>query len=158
MKRKGIFPGMLLVGVGLFFLLQQWNVPFMTQLLSWPSILLIIGLAFLFQSYLGNDTQYLFSGWLLAGLGVHFHGNYLITNWPTHWSMYTFIVGGAFLMQYNKTKRDGLLAGICFIILSLLGLFYTSFMETFQSFFHLIEGFWPIVLIIIGLYLLVKRK
>ncbi|WP_096202786.1 LiaF transmembrane domain-containing protein [Bacillus sp. FJAT-45350] len=158
MKRNGIFPGILLIGVGLFFLLRQLNLPYVNQLFTWPSILLVIGIAFLVQSYVGRESNSLFPGWLLFLLGLHFHFLIMFSFWPNHWAMFTVIVGLSFLMVYSRTNKDGLIPAIILLLISALGFFYSGFIGWFQSFFHVIEGFWPIALIAVGLYLILKKK
>lgn len=158
MKRQGIFPGVLLIGVGLIFLLQNYNIPFIHSIFTWPSILVIIGLAFLFQAYIGGDYHSIFTGVLLVGLGVHFHGLALFSFWPDHWAMFTLIIGIAFLFRYKKTKKDGFIPGVLLLILSLVAFLYAEFIDWFGSLYRYVENFWPIALIIGGIYLLFFRK
>lgn len=158
MKRQGIFPGILLIGIGLYFLLIKLDLPFTSQILSWPSILIIIGLAFLFQTYIGKDDSVVFPGFLLLFLGIHFHAQALFPKWPAHWAMYTFIVGLAFFMQYVKTKKDGLVVAIILFIVSIIGYFTVDLMNWIVSIFGFFGGFWPILLIAVGVFLIAKRK
>ncbi|MFN7251625.1 MAG: LiaI-LiaF-like domain-containing protein [Anaerobacillus sp.] len=158
MKRQGIFPGVLLIGVGLIFLLQNYQIPFINELFSWPSILVIIGLAFLFQAYIGKDYHSIFTGVLLLGLGVHFHGLQLFTFWPNHWAMFTLIIGVAFLFRYSKTKKDGLVPGVILLLISLVSFLYSEFVNLFGSFYSYVESFWPVALIGAGIYLLFFKK
>lgn len=158
MKRQGIFPGVLLVGVGLIFLLQNYNIPYINYIFTWPSILLIIGLAFLFQAYIGKDYHSIFTGVLLVGLGIHFHGLQLFSFWPDHWAMFTIIIGVAFLFRYSKTKKDGLIPGVILLIVSLVSFMYIEFIDLFGSLFTYVENFWPVALIGAGIYLLFFKK
>ena len=158
MKRQGIFPGVLLIGVGLIFLLQNYSIPYINTIFTWPSILLIIGLAFLFQAYIGKDYHSIFTGVLLVGLGIHFHGLQLFSFWPNHWAMFTMIIGLAFLFRYSKTKKDGFIPGIILLLISLIAFFYTGFIDLFGSFYSYVDSFWPIALIIAGVYLLFFKK
>lgn len=158
MKRQGIFPGVLLIGVGLIFLLQNYNIPFVNKIYTWPSILLIIGLAFLFQAYIGKDYHSIFTGILLTGLGIHFHGLQLFSFWPSHWAMFTIIIGLAFLFRYSKTKKDGLIPGIMLLLISLVAFVYSGFIDLFGSLYTYVESFWPIALIGAGIYLLFFKK
>ncbi|MCT8137483.1 hypothetical protein H1D32_06845 [Anaerobacillus sp. CMMVII] len=108
MKRQGIFPGVLLVSVGLIFLLQNYGIPFVNYIFSWPSILVIIGLAFLFQAYIGKDYHSIFTGVLLVGLGIHFHGLQLFSFWPDHWAMFTLIISVSFCFVIVRQKKTAL--------------------------------------------------
>ncbi len=158
MKRQSVFPGILFIGVGLFFLLHQFNIPYVDQLVRWPSILVILGFAFLLQSYMNKDYGSLFPGTLLLLLGIHFHMLFFLSTWPSHWSMYTCIVGLSFLHVYAKTKKDGLLPGIILLVISALGFFSGGVVTWFQSITDMLERFWPLFLIALGIYLLFKRK
>lgn len=158
MKKQGIFIGILFIGIGLFFFLQQFQLPFIDQLLAWPSILLIIGVAFLTQGSFGREYGSIFPGALLLLLGIHFHSLALFSFWPNHWAMFTAIVGLSFLFLYTKTKREGLLPAIILIVISALGLFSKDIMNLFGSVFQLIDGFWPLLLIAIGVYFIFRRK
>ncbi|MBU8905071.1 LiaI-LiaF-like domain-containing protein [Desertibacillus haloalkaliphilus] len=158
MKRQGIFPGILLIAVGLFFFLQQFQLPFVHYLFSWPTILLVVGLAFLFQGYIGREHSSLFPGALLFGFGIHFHALNFLPFWPNHWAMFTLITGLSFILLYSRTKRDGLFPGVALVIVSLLAFFYSGFIHWVNQLFTIVDGLWPLVLIIIGLYLILKKK
>lgn len=137
LKRQGVFVGVLLLGAGVFFLANNFNIPFINQFYAWPSILLIIGIAFLLQAYIGKENHSFFPGALLFGLGLHFHGLRLYSFWPSHWAMFTMIVGVAFLIRYSHTKKDGLLPGIILLFISVIALMDASLTGMFGSFFCL---------------------
>lgn len=161
MKKQNLFPGILLIGIGLYFLLDGLESTLFQQIASWPSILMVIGIAFLAQGYGGKDGQKVFPGILLIGLGVHFHGLELIEDWPDHWGMYTLILSIAFLASHQRTKKGGLVPGLVLFILSALALFYEDFISWLGwvgRSVDLIEQYWPIALIIIGLYILFFKK
>jgi hypothetical protein len=158
MKSQGIFPGTILIGLGVFFLLKQWAIPFVDQLYSWPSILIVLGLAFFLQAIIGKDASSYFPSVILLGLGSHFHAIGYFSFWPNEWGVYTLIIGIAFLVRYQKTKKDGLFLGILFVFISILGLFSTGYISFVGTIVGFIESFWPIVLIIIGLYLWFKKS
>jgi hypothetical protein len=158
MKQQRIFLGVLLSGLGAFFLTNQYSLPYQEQVASWPSILLIIGLAFLLQSILGKETSSLFPGLILIGLGIHFHGLSLIPSWPEHWGMYTLIVGISFLLVYVRTKKEGLIPGLLLTILSIVAFLSIDPLEWLQPTHKIVLDLWPIVLICIGLFFILKRK
>lgn len=159
LKHQRIFFGVLLICVGSFFFLQQFQLPFLSQLLSWPSILVIIGAAFLIQGLFGKETGSIFPGALLFLLGIHFHSLYFFPSWwPRHWAMYTAIVGLSFLFLYSRTKKDGFIPAVILLAISLIGFFSSNFFELFGSVFHFFDGLWPLVLIVFGLYFIFRRK
>ncbi|TLS39214.1 LiaI-LiaF-like domain-containing protein [Pseudalkalibacillus caeni] len=158
MKKQGVFLGILLIGIGSFFLLENFNVPYMDQLASWPLILIIIGFAFLFQAFLVKEYQNIFPGIILIGLGVHFFALNSLPFWPNSWGMYTLIVSLAFLFTYYKTKKGGLFTGMALLIISLFELLYTGFQLWLQTTFNFIGELWPIILIAFGIYLIWFKK
>ncbi|RBW71574.1 LiaF transmembrane domain-containing protein [Bacillus taeanensis] len=158
MKKQGIFLGVLLIGMGLYFLLNNFPLPFLEPLNSWPTFLIIIGLAFLAQSFLNHDHYALFPGILLLGFGIHFHLSKLVVFWPKTWGIYTLIVSISFLITYQRTRNGGLLIGMMLLILSLAELFYKGFQEWMGANLLIIEQIWPIGFIAIGLYFLFSKK
>ena len=160
MKNKNTLTAYLLIGIGLYFLLRQLKLPIFTDFYSWPTILIIIGIALLIYSFQSKDYNSLFSGTLLFGLGIHFHGIKHYSFWIDNWAMYPLIVGIAFLVRYIKTKQ-GLLPGLILIIISCIFIFSINIPSWF-NWIHDVVGFidvyWPIILVVIGIYLLKKRK
>jgi hypothetical protein len=158
MKKQGIFLGVLLIGIGLYFLLNHFPLPFLEPLNSWPTFLLIIGLAFLFQAFLNHDPYALFPGILLFGFGIHFHASKLLLFWPNTWGIYTLIVSISFLITYQRTRNSGLFIGVLLLLLSLAELFYKGFQNWMDTNLLIIEKIWPIGFIGIGLYFLFFKK
>ncbi|MCP3025522.1 LiaI-LiaF-like domain-containing protein [Halobacillus sp. A5] len=159
MKKQNIFAGYLLIGLGIYFLLQQLNMPFFSAFYSWPTILMIIGTAFLLHCYITKDFSNIIPGTILLGFGIHFHGKDRFTFWIDHWAIFTLIVGVAFLFKYAKTK-SGLLTAIVLLGLSGFGLFSTAnpgWFSVIYIFIEWIERFWPVVLVVVGIILLKKR-
>ncbi|MFS0672959.1 LiaI-LiaF-like domain-containing protein [Ornithinibacillus sp. 179-J 7C1 HS] len=159
MKNKNTLTAYLLIGIGVYFLLRQLKLPIFTDFYSWPTILIIIGIALLIYSFQVKDYNQLFSGTILLGLGIHFHGIRHYSFWIDHWAMYPLIVGIAFLIRYLKTKQ-GLLPGIILTALACLFIFSVN-IPTWFNWIHdvvnFINVYWPIVLVIIGIYLLKKK-
>ncbi|MCL7748081.1 LiaI-LiaF-like domain-containing protein [Halalkalibacter alkaliphilus] len=158
MKTQRIFPGVLLIGVGCYYLLQQISIPFDQQLLSWPSILLVLGLALLLQAYIGREYSMIFPGVILFGLAIHFHFQSLANWWPNHWGVYTSIVGLAFILSARKQKQEGMLIGILLIIFSLLSFASINPFSWLYDAYSFLSSLWPIFLIAVGVFLLLKRK
>jgi hypothetical protein len=161
MKKQGVFPGIILIGIGLYFLLNQLHFPALKMFYSWPTILIIIGVAFLAQAYTSRDYQNIVPGFILAGIGAHFHLINLVAIWPDHWAMFTLIIGIAFLLRYQQTKT-GVFPGLLLLVLSIFALFYhevIGWLGWIGSIVQIVETYWPIGLIIAGIYLLfIKRK
>ncbi|WP_430784975.1 LiaI-LiaF-like domain-containing protein [Virgibacillus flavescens] len=159
MKKQHFFAGYLLIGIGLYFLLKQLKLPIITDFYSWPTLFIIIGLAFLIHSYKTKDYQNLFSGTVILGLGIHFHGVSHYSFWIDHWGVYLLIVGIAFIVRFLKTK-DGLFMGLTFIFLSLLVIFPVNlppYLSWLYQLLELIENYWQLLLIGLGIFFLTRK-
>ncbi|MFB6467956.1 LiaI-LiaF-like domain-containing protein [Cytobacillus sp. Hz8] len=160
MKNQRIFPGIILIGFGIYFFLQQSHILIFKEFYTWPTLLLIVGIAFLFQGYGAKDYEAIFPGVILTGFGVHFHVVNRLEIWPNHIGTFILIIALAFLLRYQKVGA-GLFQGLLFFIIAIGLLFY----DKIGGWFGLVEGqvsliwkFWPIILVCIGGYLLFIRK
>lgn len=160
MKKQNSFAAYILIGIGLYFLIQQLDVPILSSFHSWPTLLIIIGISLLLHSYSAKDYQHLFSGTVVLGIGIHFHGLMYYDFWIDHWAMYPLIVGIAFIIRFLRTK-SGILPGVLLIGIALFMLFSAYIpakLNRINDVILFIEKFWPIVLIILGIFLLKKKK
>lgn len=160
MKNQRIFPGIILIGFGTYFFLQQSQITLFQQFFSWPTLLAIVGIAFLFQGYLAKDYEAILPGVILAGFGIHFHVVNHLQIWPNHIGTFILIISLGFFLRYQKV-RAGLFQGVLFLILAVLLLFYDKIVKWLgflENGVNLAWRFWPAVLILIGVYLLFNRK
>ncbi|MFT4416507.1 LiaI-LiaF-like domain-containing protein [Fredinandcohnia humi] len=160
MKKNNLFSGIILVGVGCYLLLQQLNIPVLTGFYSWQTLVIILGIAFLIQSYVENNYSSLLPGVILVGFGFHFHVINQLTFWPKQPGTLLFIVGLGLLLTYFKTK-NGLPQSILILIISLLFLNYGRFMGWLgflEGGLSFILTYWPLLLVGIGFYLLFIKK
>ena len=160
MKKQHSFGAYILIGIGIFFLLRQLKVPIFTNFYSWQTIVIIIGLALLIHSYKSKNYQNVFSGVVILGIGIHFHGLEHYSFWIDHWAVYILIIGIAFLIKYMKTK-NGFLYGIILTGLALLLLFpinLPNWLNWIYILLDFVERFWAIILIVAGIYLLRRGK
>src|SRR5699024_9441316 len=105
MKKQNSFIAYILIGIGIYFLIRQLNLTLFENFYSWPTFLIIIGISYLIHSYSVKEYESIFTGILLLGLGIHFHGLENYSFWFDHWSAYALIVGIAFLVRFFYTRR-----------------------------------------------------
>ncbi|MBB5324596.1 hypothetical protein HNQ34_001693 [Anoxybacillus tepidamans] len=160
MKKHGIFSGIVLIGLGIYFLSAQLPLPFLKLFQGWPTLLVIFGAALLGQAYSGREYQHIFPGVLLFGFGLHFLLIQSLKSWPNKTGMLFLIVALAFLLSSRKMK-SGFVQSLLFFVLA----FVMLFSDRFNYFFHIIETsisfvwkFWPLVFIIFGIYILFVKK
>ncbi|HWJ76634.1 MAG TPA: DUF5668 domain-containing protein [Niallia sp.] len=161
MKTQKWFSGIALIGFGLYFILQNVNHSLSSDLFSWPTLLLIVGVAFLFQGYGGKDYYSILPGVILTGFGLHFHLVNKLAIWPDHTGTFVLIIALGFILQNLKTGQ-GLLNGILFLLLAILLLFYQEIIGSL-TFINLssktLNNIIPILFILVGgYYLLSKNK
>jgi hypothetical protein len=160
MKHQKIFPGIILVGFGLYFYLESSNILLFREFYTWPTLLIIVGLAFLGQGYKGREYEAILPGTILVGFGLHFHIVNKLTIWPDHIGTFILIISLGFLLRYQKTGA-GLFQGVLFLSLSIFLLFYEHVMKwigVIEGNFSIAWEFWPILFIVLGVYLLLRKK
>ncbi|UOQ47271.1 DUF5668 domain-containing protein [Gracilibacillus caseinilyticus] len=159
MKKNGLV-AYLLIGIGIYFLLRELRIPVFTDFYSWPTLLILVGAAFLIYAFSIKDYANIFPGVILLGLGIHFHGLNHYAFWLDHWAMFTIIVAIAFLLRGLKTK-NGFIPGLILLGISLFAIFadqQPSWFSWINQAMNWLERFWPIILIGLGAYLLLKKK
>lgn len=160
MAKKHSFIGYLLIGIGVFFLLKQLKIPIFTDFYSWPTLLIIIGAIFILHGYRSREYDNLFTGTIVLGLGINFHGLNHYSFWVEHWAIYPLIIGIAFIVRAFKTN-SGMILGLFLTISSLIIISSIQLPSVFSWVYTLIdyiESYWPIVLIIGGIYFLFRKK
>ncbi|WP_078545289.1 hypothetical protein [Litchfieldia alkalitelluris] len=160
MKKHSIFPGMILIGFGTYFLLQHLNIALFPGIFSWGTMAMIIGITLLVQAYSLNDDSHILPGVILTGFGFHFHELNSLPIWPEHRGMLVLIVAVGFILRSLKTKADHG-QGFLLLAIALLILNYTSFISyvsSLGSFVGAVIKYWPIILIGVGFYLLFVKK
>ncbi len=155
--------GIILVLLGLVILLDKMGVWY----LNWKkiiSVLLVVSGAYLGYSGFGlNSNSKVFWGSILFFFGIYlFVDSFGFLNPEIHffWPVVLITTGLAFLMSFVNRPNDFalLLPAIAFVglgvlfLLTNLGVIYSF--ELWES----IEKFWPVLLIIFGLYLILKKR
>jgi hypothetical protein len=160
LKNQRIFPGIILIGFGAYFYLQQTQLNLLKEFYTWPTLLIIVGIGFVGQAYIANEYEAILPGTILLGFGIHFHVVHKLAMWPDHIGAFILIIALGFLLRYQKLGT-GLFQGLLFLILAGLLLFYdkvVTWLGLLENGFSLAWKFWPAVLIIIGIFLLFKKE
>jgi hypothetical protein len=159
-KNQRIFPAIILIGFGAYFFLQQTQINMIKEFYTWPTLLAIVGIAFLGQAYIARDFEAILPGTILLGFGIHFHVVHKLSVWPDHIGTFILIIALGFLLRYQKVG-SGLFQGLLFLLLAVLLLFYDKIVGWFgllESGVSLAWKFWPAVLILVGLFLLFNKE
>ncbi|CAM3821855.1 hypothetical protein [Alkalicoccus chagannorensis] len=161
MKSGYALPGAVLFVIGVYFITEQYNIliPYADIIVTWPSIFAGIGFIFMWQGFSNKDDQKMFTGTLLTGLGILFHGVHTLGLWSYQWPYFTLVIGAAFLTKYRVQRRDGLLAGIVLMAVSGAALFQSELAPAFRIIPDPVMAYWPVLFVLVGMYLLfISRK
>ncbi|HLQ73371.1 MAG TPA: hypothetical protein VK125_04015 [Bacillota bacterium] len=148
-----------LIGLGVYFFIKKFNVPFGHIILSWPFIFFAIGIVFAIHSFRSRAYDHLLISFVLMGIGIHAYGLETYPFWIDHWAVFLLIIGIALILRSYWTKK-GLGSGIIIIIFSTIFIFplrLPSFLYWINDLSAFLYSLWPVLLISIGIYLLIKK-
>ena len=122
MKNQRIFPGIILIRLWNFFFWQQAKISLFAEYITWPSLLMIVGIAF-FAKDMEGKNMIILPGVILTGFGFHFHIVNRLSIWPDHWESLLFSLLSAFYFAIKRLGTNGLFQGILFLALAGLNAF-----------------------------------
>ena len=159
MREFRYFTCTILIGFGFFYLLRSIDFPPLQPYYSWETLSILLGLAFLLQSRLGGQADFLLPGVIFTGYGIHQYIAGKLAYWPDEQVVIFLLIGLGFLLIYLK-KGVGKGAGILFIIISALLIFYEQILDFLDvsNYAEIVSSYWPVALILTGLYILYKKK
>ncbi|MGP7816803.1 LiaI-LiaF-like domain-containing protein [Niallia sp. 01092] len=160
MKTQKLFSGMILIGFGLYILLKEYPIPSLSSLFVWPTLLLIVGIAFLFQGYWGKDHGSILPGVVLTGFGLHFHLVNKLAIWPDHTGTFLLIIALGFILQQQKSGQ-GMMNGLLFLLLAIFLLFNQDILKSLgflKISTNTMNKIIPILFLLLGAYYLLTRK
>ena len=159
-KRRGIFPALILILVGVVFLLRQFHVFHWHEI--WPLLLVGVGLL-LFCSVLGKrDKGAVFPGTILILVGAFFFlwkHYYLPWYMDEMWPVFPLIVGLAFFVLFLFNPSDWGVLIPAAILMFISAIFFADNFGAFPwSAWDVIGRTWPVIFIVIGIFLLLGHR
>lgn len=159
-KRGSIIGGLILILVGLLFLLLQVYPDLAAQLnlqLQWPLIIVGVGILFLLGAIFGTPSMAV-PGMIMTGIGGLLYFQNLTGNWASWAYAWTLIPGfvglGVILMGLlDRSQRSQIRGGVTLLFISLI-LF--AFFGGFLGGQAILAQFWPVLLILAGIVLLLR--
>jgi hypothetical protein len=161
-RRSSIVGGLILIFVGALFLLAQMFPGLASRLdiaQQWPLIIVVVGGLFLVSAVLGTP-QLAIPGSVITGIGSILYYQNFTENWASWAFVWTLIPGfvgiGLMLMgMLSSSQRHTIREGGRLLIISLV------MFIVFGAFFSGLGGigrFWPVVLIVAGLWMIVQNR
>lgn len=156
MRKTGqSFAGLLLMLIGGFFLMRIW-LPIEVQF-NWALLLIGIGAGLLILAASSGIGGLAIGACVLIGLGAIFYYQIITDDWNSWAYLWTIIPGfigaGILIASFINPRSKVDPAGFFLITLSLFGFLLFGGLFGRVSFFGMdITAYWPILLIVIGLF------
>jgi len=132
--RKGIVPGIILIGLGILFLLNNFKI----EVGDW--IVLGIGIIFIIAYFTKKQTGFLIAGLILSYLGsIILLNNMRLISQQLFGALFLIALGLAFLTIYFIKKKSGFVFAV-FILLAIGAYKFITSMERFRN-----EDLWPLI-------------
>lgn len=152
-ETKSFIWGIILIVIGLLFLGRNLGWFDLNWSDYWPTVMILGGLLFWF-GWLTRRQEFslLMPGTILLVYGIMFQYSAL-NGWyymSDLWPGFLLGPGFGFLFMYLLGKREKGLLIPAFILIILAALFWINH--------HVYRFFWPIILILIGIYLMLKNR
>ena len=161
-KRSGVVGGILLIFFGGFFLMWQAFPELLENLLGswfdWPVIIIVVGFIFLLAAVLGQVGGLAIPGCIVGGIGLVLAWQNATGNWDSWayiWALIPGFVGlglvvASVLGKNNPGERR---VGAIMLAISLAVTAFFASMFTYQLAYDFV---WPVVLILLGIFLMGK--
>ena len=160
MKDQRYFVGITLIGFGIYYYLQFAEAKTLEFLHTWPMLFVIVGIGFLTQAYKGKSHDLILPGMVITGFGLHFLLANQFSIWPNELGVLILAIALGLLLQAMK-KGNSKLLGIIVLLLAIFFIFYEKFTfveTTFEKMSSLLTNFWPILLVLVGIWALYRKK
>lgn len=159
-KQSSIIGGLVLIVAGIFFLLLQMApnlLPAVDMARQWPLIIIGVGVLLGLGALLGAPPLTV-PGAVITGIGGILYYQNLTGNWDTWAFIWTLIPGfvGLGLIGMgvlDSGERQNIAVGVRLLLISLV--LFIIFAVMFTS-LGLVEQFWPVLLILAGLWFLFR--
>jgi hypothetical protein len=166
MKRRGSFTfGFLLILLGGWFLAVQF-IPeigdWMEKIADWPIWIIGPGLIFIFAGLISGVVDLMIPGSIISGIGLILHYQNVTGDWQSWsyaWALIIVFVGiGVFLANLFKGNVRQAFAegGPPFMTGAIMFLIFGSMFRAAFGQSPLLGDYWPVLLMVAGLWLLIK--
>lgn len=162
-KKSSFIPGMILVFIGAVLMLRRLDIAFTTWEYTYPIILLAIGILFILNGFLRQDSGSAFWGTLLLLFGIFYSlRNFLILSfqswyWEEFWPILLIIPGVAFIVMFIVRPQDWGVLIPGFLLLFVGAAFLSDDLDPFWVKWYKVIRFWPVIMIVLGLFWMIYQ-
>ncbi len=163
-QRSGLVMGVFLILLGGLFLAWQlgWLGTFeLNWAHSWPLIIIGVGVLILVLGLASGDPESAIPATIIGGIGGILYWQNATNNWGSWsyiWSLIPGLVGLGMLISWvlGNRKKGVINEGLTTIMISLvLFAIFGAFFGAFSGLGEL-QKYWPLLLVLVGLYVLVR--
>ena len=156
--RSSLAGGVVLILLGIVFLVTQW-VPGFRVWASWPLVIVGVGLALLVIGLVLGAPGMAVPACIVGGIGALLYWQNVTGHWESWayaWTLIPGFVGVGIILAgiLGGGLRKALGGGLWLILISLV-LF--AIFGSFLGGLNLLGPYWPVLLIVLGLFILVER-
>ena len=156
-RRSSLAAGLVLILLGAWFLVSQW-VPALRIWVSWPLIIVGVGALLLIIGLATGVPAMAIPACIVGGIGGLLYWQNTTGNWESWtyaWTLIPGFVGVGTILSglLGEEPRQSVRGGFWLIAIS-LALF--AFFGSFLGGPNLLGSYWPVLLILLGLLLLVR--
>jgi len=159
-KKGSLIPGVLLILIGLWFLARRFIFFTSHWMQIYPLMLLFFAGFLIIETFRGHRSGALFWGITFFFIGLFFlFRNYGIIRYyyaDEYWPIFLLALGCGFLALFILNPKEwGLVIPASVFIFLGIGFSLQTFNRLFWGWENFIDRYWPVILIIIGLGVLI---
>ena len=156
MKKGSIITGIILILIGAFLFVMQLY-PALSNWITWPMIILGIGLLFLISSIVSGNGDLAIPGMINTGIGAILLYQNVTGDWGSWSYMWTLILAfiGLGILLSNLINRTSVDRGGLYLLIISLAAFAAFF---FAEHYHIRKDLlWPAGIILVGVLVIVRN-
>jgi len=156
MKKGSIITGIILILIGAFLFVMQLY-PALSNWITWPMIILGIGLLFLISSVVSGNGDLAIPGMINTGIGAILLYQNVTGDWGSWSYMWTLILAfiGLGILLSNLINRTSVDRGGLYLLIISLAAFAAFF---FAEHYHIRKDLlWPAGIILVGVLVIVRN-
>jgi uncharacterized membrane protein HdeD (DUF308 family) len=159
--KQRILPGIILIAIGGVILVYNLDIIDLGWRTLVGTVMLLIGISIFIGAFKSSDRSPVFPGTYLSLTGLFFITmdlNLINDDLGDMWPMFIIILGIAFLVTFAFKPRElsPLINAIIFTSLGIIFLLSQAGILEWHDVWHYFGQYWPVILILIGLSLLLK--
>lgn len=160
MKYQKFFVGTTLTLLGLFYLATMFELVNQESFPTGITTVTIFGIGFLVQAAKGRQPDLYLPGTIMSGVGISYFLENLFSNWPNALGS-VVVITGLSLIFHSFKKGGSVVLGLITTLVGICIVFQERFYfisDIFNKSADILNTFWPLIIIGVGLYALLRKN